>query len=99
MMIKEALAQREREEHDESEELSPETHEVSQFTHLNRQQDSISIVDVGDKHSTRRTAKARSVVVFPPEVISAFELKENDMIGPKGPIFETARLAGIMGAK
>ena len=99
MMIKEALAQREREEHAQSVERSPETHEVSQFTHLNPQQDSISMVDVGEKKSTRRTAKARSVVVFPPEVISAFELRENDMIGPKGPIFETARLAGIMGAK
>ena len=99
MLIKEALAQREREEHADSMEGSQDTRPVSQFTHLNPQQDSISMVDVGHKQSTRRTAKARTVVVFPPEVMSAFELKENEMIGPKGPIFETARLAGIMGAK
>jgi len=37
-------------------------------------------------------------------VMSAFQLigggkETREMIGPKGPIFETARIAGIMGAK
>jgi hypothetical protein len=90
MLIKEALAHREREEY---------TQQSLQFTHLSPHQDSVTMVDVGNKANTRRIAKARSVVTFPPEVMEAFVMKEKDMIGPKGPIFETARLAGIMGAK
>ena len=99
LLIKEALAERERIEHAEQMEQSHQATQTSQFTHLNSQQDSITMVDVGNKTSTRRIAKARSVVVFPPEVMEAFVMKEKDMVGPKGPIFETARLAGIMGAK
>ena len=100
MLIKEALAERERIEHAQQRMQSNEvTQKSSQFTHLNSQQDSITMVDVGNKTSTRRIAKARSVVVFPPEVMEAFVIKEKDVVGPKGPIFEAARLAGIMGAK
>lgn len=73
------------------------------FTHLNSAGDDVSMVDVGHKKVTRRIARARSIVLFPPEVMDAFELKEGgvetEVIGPKGPIFATARLAGIMGAK
>ena len=73
----------------------------SPFTHLTSHGDSITMVDVGDKHVTTRIAKACSKVVFPKEVMSAFQARSNgtEIIGPKGPIFETARLAGIMGAK
>ncbi|KAL7486623.1 hypothetical protein ACHAW6_012221 [Cyclotella cf. meneghiniana] len=55
----------------------------------------------GQKTPTRRIAKARCTVTFPPEVLSTFSFKPQtkDMIGPKRPIFEIARLAGIMGAK
>eukprot|EP00555_Chaetoceros_dichaeta_P007426 CAMPEP_0198270570 /NCGR_PEP_ID=MMETSP1447-20131203/45575_1 /TAXON_ID=420782 /ORGANISM="Chaetoceros dichaeta, Strain CCMP1751" /LENGTH=388 /DNA_ID=CAMNT_0043962665 /DNA_START=39 /DNA_END=1201 /DNA_ORIENTATION=+ len=80
------------------------------FTHLNPTGDKIAMVDVGMKEVTRRVATARSVVVFPPEVMEAFGLKDweekskessykEEVIGPKGPIFATAQLAGIMGAK
>ena len=75
------------------------------FTHLNKQGDEISMVDVGDKKISKRIAVAKSSVWFPPEVMDAFQLhhqnenNSNEMIGPKGPIFATARLAGIMGAK
>lgn len=73
------------------------------FTHLNSTGDEVSMVDVGHKEVTRRIARAKSVVIFPPEVMDAFGLRmgstENEVIGPKGPIFATARLAGIMGAK
>ena len=73
------------------------------FTHLNKQGDQVCMVDVGHKKVTRRTAVARSAVVFPPEVMDAFGITSDDgrdeMIGKKGPIFSTARLAGIMGAK
>jgi molybdenum cofactor biosynthesis enzyme len=78
------------------------------------------MVDVGNKVPTLRIATARSYVVFPPEVMSAFRVvvdggggggrddgggegggggMTTDMIGPKGPIFEIAKIAGIMGAK
>lgn len=75
----------------------------SPFTHLTPHGDGVSMVDVGDKTTTRRVAVARSVVVFPPEVLQAFNFttkgNRSEMVGPKGPIFETAKIAGIMGAK
>lgn len=74
---------------------------ASSFSHLTPQGDGVSMVDVGHKTVSRRVAVARSVVVFPPEVLSAFKIgkSNSEMIGPKGPIFETAKIAGIMGAK
>lgn len=99
MMIKEALAHRERIEHAQSLKAAQQTTPTSHFTHLNPHQNTISMVDVGNKLPTRRIAKAQSTVTFPPEVMSAFQHSQNEMVGPKGPIFETARLAGIMGAK
>jgi len=72
---------------------------TSQFSHLTPQGDGVSMVDVGHKVSSRRVATARSVVVFPPEVMSAFQVNNNEIVGHKGPIFETAKIAGIMGAK
>ena len=72
---------------------------TTQFSHLTPQGDGVSMVDVGHKVPSRRVATARSVVVFPPEVMSAFQVNNNEMVGTKGPIFETAKIAGIMGAK
>ena len=72
---------------------------TSTFSHLTPQGDGVSMVDVGHKSTTHRVALARSVVVFPPELLSAFQVSDSEMIGPKGPIFETAKIAGIMGAK
>ncbi len=62
-----------------------------------------TMVDVGGKAVTRRTATARAVVDFPPEVFE--QLKQgagpgqNDLVGSKGPIFATAVVAGIQAAK
>lgn len=53
------------------------------------------MVDVGGKPLTRRSALARARVVFPPGLLEAVLRGE----GPKGPIEEVARLAGILGAK
>lgn len=77
------------------------------FTHLNKSGEEVSMVDVGDKTVSKRVAVARSSVWFPPEVMEAFGLDydhdstklSSDVVGPKGPIFATARIAGIMGAK
>jgi len=74
------------------------------LTHLSRDGTSVSMVDVGQKQVTRRIARAQSKVIFPPEVMDAFQITSgspdtNEMVGPKGPIFSTAKLAGIMAAK
>lgn len=56
-----------------------------------------SMVDVSEKLVTRRTAKAQATVTVGRDIlqlISGDELKTK-----KGPVFQTAILAGIMGAK
>jgi MoaC family len=67
------------------------------FSHVSADGASVRMVDVGGKAMTQRVAVAQTRVVFPPEVVEAFEGKE--WVGPKGPIFATAKLAGIMAAK
>jgi len=66
------------------------------FTHLDKSGNP-SMVDVGEKKITRRVAKARSIIVVD-EVILA-QLSDNDIQTKKGPVFQTAILAGVMGAK
>ncbi len=63
-----------------------------------------TMVDVGAKAVTRRTATARAVVDFPPEVMAelrgnSFPSAGTELLGPKGPIFATAVVAGIQAAK
>jgi cyclic pyranopterin phosphate synthase len=55
------------------------------------------MVDVSDKAVTRRTACARAVVQLPREVASRFH--EGELRTKKGPVIQTAILAGIMAAK
>src|SRR5262245_32943242 len=55
----------------------------------------IAMVDVGHKPATTRTAEASGFVKMSPETVAA--IRENRT--PKGDPLETARLAGIMGAK
>lgn len=78
------------------------------LTHVADDGQSVHMVDVGAKEATRRTATAESIVVFPDEVLEAFggqhphnssDSNKSELIGPKGPIFSTATLAGIMAAK
>jgi cyclic pyranopterin monophosphate synthase len=66
------------------------------FTHLDAAGNP-SMVNVGEKAVTRRLARARSVVVLPPEVLDLLEREE--IHTKKGPVFQTAILAGIMAAK
>jgi cyclic pyranopterin phosphate synthase len=54
------------------------------------------MVDVGDKAVTTRTATARAVVVFPPEVAPA---RDQELRTKKGPVFDTAIVAGVMAVK
>lgn len=55
------------------------------------------MVAVGDKPETKRTAKARAIVALPPEVTALFQ--RQDIQAAKGPVFQTAVIAGVMAAK
>lgn len=69
---------------------------MATFTHI----DSSSrptMVDVGDKVVTKRTATAQSRVRFPAEVAEA--LRTQQFSTSKGPVFQTAIIAGTMAAK
>jgi cyclic pyranopterin phosphate synthase len=66
------------------------------FTHLDAERRP-TMVDVSDKSATRRTAVAEVKVLFPPAVAAA--LRDQGLRSSKGPIFDTAIIAGVMGAK
>jgi cyclic pyranopterin phosphate synthase len=66
------------------------------FSHLDSEQRP-TMVDVSEKSSTKRTAVAEARVRFPPAVAAA--LRDNGLRSPKGPVFDTAIVAGVMGAK
>jgi cyclic pyranopterin phosphate synthase len=66
------------------------------FSHLDAR-DRPAMVNVGEKPVTRRTAHAVAVVSLPPEL--AVLLRDGEIATKKGPIFQTAILAGVMGAK
>ncbi len=55
------------------------------------------MVDVGGKAVTRRTARAEARVHLPESVRGQFV--DGDIRGPKGPVFHTAIIAGVMAAK
>jgi cyclic pyranopterin phosphate synthase len=66
------------------------------LTHLDAKNQP-AMVDVGGKAVTRRTAHAVAVVTLPPELAAL--LRDGEIATKKGPIFNTAILAGVMGAK
>jgi len=66
------------------------------FSHLDTE-GKATMVDVGEKLVTRRTATARSIVVLPAEVLE--QLTAGDFQTKKGSVFQTAIIAGIMAAK
>ena len=55
------------------------------------------MVDVSVKAVSERIATARTVVVLDPEIIA--RLENDEIHTKKGPVFQTAVLAGIMAAK
>jgi|SRR5688500_1420693 len=56
-----------------------------------------SMVNVSEKSVTLRTAKAQAIVNVGKDIISQIEADE--LITKKGPVFQTAILAGVMAAK
>jgi len=67
---------------------------MASFTHID-EKGRVRMVDVTDKEPTVRTAVAQGIVSMKPET---FE-KILDRTVKKGNVFETARIAGILGAK
>ncbi|NBA88118.1 cyclic pyranopterin monophosphate synthase MoaC [Emticicia sp. CRIBPO] len=69
---------------------------MENFTHIDSQGNP-SMVDVGGKAITRRTATARSIVVLHEDIMS--RLQNEEIHTKKGPVFQTAIIAGVMAAK
>jgi cyclic pyranopterin monophosphate synthase len=67
-----------------------------QFTHIDASGNP-QMVDVSEKKVTRRMAKAQAVVHLGKVIIS--QMKGDELITKKGPVFQTAIIAGVMGAK
>ena len=66
------------------------------FTHIDPSGNP-TMVDVSEKKITKRTAKAQATVNVGEEIISL--IQGNELITKKGPVFHTAIIAGVMGAK
>lgn len=69
---------------------------MGNFTHLDAQGNP-SMVDVGEKPITKRSATARSIVILDEEILT--HLADNEIKTKKGPVFQTAIIAGVMAAK
>lgn len=66
------------------------------FSHLDSERRP-TMVDVSDKTAGKRTAVAEARVLFPRAVAEA--LRDSGLRSAKGPVFDTAIVAGVMGAK
>ena len=84
---------------------------MNSFSHLNAEGNP-AMVDVGAKTSTRRMARARSVVALGPDIMqhltpsgltrsgsTSSGSTGSDITTKKGPVFQTAIIAGTMAAK
>jgi cyclic pyranopterin phosphate synthase len=69
---------------------------MKDFSHLNKKLEP-AIVNIIGKTVTRRKAIAKATVELPENVLQ--KLKEGDFKTPKGSVFQTAIIAGIMAAK
>jgi cyclic pyranopterin phosphate synthase len=56
-----------------------------------------SMVDISEKSISHRTAEAESLVQLDSNILA--QLSEGDIQSKKGPVFQTAILAGVMAAK
>ena len=69
---------------------------MADFTHINKHGNP-KMVNVSDKKITKRTATAKATMFLGEEIISNFSNEE--LITKKGPVFQTAIIAGIQGVK
>ena len=70
---------------------------IHSFTHLDPATGNPVMVDVGDKQVTKRLAKAQTIVLLSEEILKHFT--GGDIQTKKGPVFNTAIIAGTMAAK
>lgn len=66
------------------------------FSHIN-QRNQPKMVNVGDKKVTNRAATAKATMFLGSEIITHFD--NNELITKKGPVFQTAIIAGIQAVK
>lgn len=69
---------------------------MSDFTHINKKNQP-KMVDVSDKAITKRTATAKASMFLGTAIISHFT--NEDLVTKKGPVFQTAIIAGIQAVK
>ena len=69
---------------------------MSNFSHINKNNNP-KMVDVSDKKITKRTAIAKATMFLGKEIITHFN--NDELITKKGPVFQTAIIAGILGVK
>lgn len=67
-----------------------------QFTHIDATGNP-QMVDVSEKAITKRIAKAQAVVQLGKKIVA--QMKGDELITKKGPVFQTAIIAGVMAAK
>ncbi len=67
-----------------------------QFTHISRDGNP-QMVNVSEKKITLRIAEAEAKVDVGDEILSL--IHDNELITKKGPVFQTAIISGVMGAK
>ena len=67
-----------------------------EFTHINKNNHP-KMVNVGDKKITKRLATAKATMFLGAEII--FHFNEKELITKKGPVFQTAIIAGIQAVK
>ena len=68
-----------------------------QFTHIDPQTGNPAMVDVSNKKITHRTARAQTIVVLGEEIMR--KMSGDEIHTKKGPVFQTAIIAGTMAAK
>lgn len=68
----------------------------TKLTHTDKQGNP-KMVDVSEKNVTKRTAKAQAIVNVGAKIASL--IKDQEIQTKKGPVFQTAIIAGVMGAK
>lgn len=68
----------------------------NKFTHLDKS-GKANMVDVGEKKTSKRMARAQALVKVSSEILGIFE--RDDLQTKKGPVFQTAIIAGIMASK
>ena len=69
---------------------------MSNFTHINKKGNP-KMVNISDKKVTKRTAIAKATMFLGDVVIANFT--NSELITKKGPVFQTAIIAGIQGVK